>query len=88
LQPPLQFDEPFPAGVDGETSQIAHDPAAAQALGHSPVVPEPQKKSATISLGLLSQLVITSINSSFFSVAYSEIVPRVLTDDHKVLASL
>ena len=31
----LQFDEPFTAGVDGETAQIAHDPTTVQALGHS-----------------------------------------------------
>ena len=31
----LQFDEPLAAGVDGKSAQVGHDPAAAQALGHS-----------------------------------------------------
>jgi hypothetical protein len=30
----LQFDEPFAAGVDSESAQVAHDPATVQALGH------------------------------------------------------
>jgi hypothetical protein len=34
LELSLQVDEAFSAGVNGESSQVAHDPAAAQPLGH------------------------------------------------------
>jgi hypothetical protein len=48
----LHADKPFARGVDGELAEIADDPLAAQLLGHGCVVPEPQKKSATMSFSL------------------------------------